>query len=171
MDGLVLVVEEIHPDDRSDAGMQPGEHGPGPVGGQQSLCPSIGFFRGLEDLDHRLAADFLDDPSRLDARSGRGEPWRHVRHDHASIDHPDLQAQHAGPVVGVLEVLLQLGGDDREVGLMQSLERVVHGVAGLGHGPGMLDLGSQFVMDGLPVETAELGIEMPVADGLPDDLE
>ena len=86
-------------------------------------------------------------------------------------EQPEFQAQHARPLVGVLQVLVQPGRDDLEMRLAEPLHRVAHHGPGLRDRLGPLDLGPQLVMHLLPVEPTELGIEMPVTDCSPDSLE
>ena len=55
--------------------------------------------------------------------------------------------------------------------LFQPFQHGTYGLAGLIHGAGLFDLGQHLIVDGLPVQSAELGIPVLVAHGFPDIFE
>jgi len=57
------------------------------------------------------------------------------------------------------------------VGLLEAREHVGHDGAGVSGGGGGFDFGAELVVDGLPIEAAQLGVPVFVADGLPDHFE
>jgi len=57
------------------------------------------------------------------------------------------------------------------VGLLEAREHVGHDGAGAAVVAAASTLGRSFVVDGLPIEAAQLGVPVFVADGLPDHFE
>ena len=117
-------------------------------------------------------ADAQDLPAGFDAFGGRGRAFIDGGNDGAAVE--DAQVDPGvgfAAIRGGIEVVVDGGGKDAEVGLLQASHHVVEDFANGVGGLGGFDFGAQFVVHGLPVEAAEFGVPVFVADRGPDLLE
>ena len=132
---------------------------------------SVGGPGLLEKLAHPFTVDLLDDPAGLDPGFHRRTSLRHCRDDRATLDETNIEADLSRPLVGVFETLVELSRNDPEMCLVQPVDRLADRCAGILHARRGLDLRTHCVMNGLPIQTAELGVEVLVANCFPHDLE
>ena len=110
-------------------------------------------------------------PSGLDAAHRRRRSGIHGTDHGLAVDDPHLDPRVAVARTGRIHFFVNVGREDAEMRLFQPLQHVGHDLTGLFHGAGLLDFREQFVVRGLPVHAAHLGVPVLVANSLPDILE
>src|SRR5713101_1361143 len=110
----------------------------------------------------------------MDSLRGR---WRTIfngRHERVVVEHPDIQARGAAAArfTGTgIQIAVNISGNDGKVRLAQASHHLAHHLTRLLHSDCALELGPQFVVYADPIDAAEAGIPVLVADGGPDQLE
>ena len=97
-----------------------------------------------------------------------------ARHKRMSVEHPHIQAggSAAAPFTGAgIHIVVNIIRNDGEVRLAQASHHLAHYLARLLHSDRALELGTQFVVYADPVDAAEAGVPVLVADGRPNELE
>ena len=100
-----------------------------------------------------------------------GEPFIDGGNDGSVLQDAQVDAGAGFAVRGGIEIVVDGGGKDAEVGLLQASHHIVEDFANRIGGLGGFNFGAQLVVHGLPIEPAEFGVPVFVANRGPDFLE
>ena len=131
-----------------------------------------GIGAGLVDNGLQIpSAGPLNLPAGPDALL-RGRRTRIDAGDHGvTVQNPHVNTSRARACPFVIQNRVHHAGNNREVALLQAPDHFLHNSARLIMARGFLHPGPVFVVDGLPVQAAGLGLPVLVAHGGPDFLE
>src|SRR5262249_44604585 len=131
----------------------------------------VSFVGVLEQRSERGAVDFDELPPGTDPPPAGIRALFDCRHQGLAVHHAEIDAGGAFVRVGaalLIEVLVELGGNDVEMRLPEPAQHASEDGAHLDRAIGLLHLRPQLFTDLLPVDTSHLWIPMLVADRGPN---
>src|ERR1019366_8867488 len=162
-------VQKFHGDGGTDAALEARQHGAAQVEVEQGRVLEL----RLDSRQHRRdcsVPNAQNFPPGLDAFGGRRRSVIQLRYDSVTLQDAQVDAGvgFAGVLLrlvrGSIQVVVDVCGKDAKVRLLQPSQHVVEDFANLIRGLGGFHLGAQFVVHRLPVQAAELGIPVFVAN-------